>query len=182
MKKILLMLLVLPMIGFGQLTYVPDDNFENYLEKNFMGNGIANDNYVTTANIKTVTYLNIHSEGIADLTGIEDFKNLENLLCPGNKLTYLDVSNNTALTSLYCNHNQITSLDLSNNTALTTLKCGNNNLKTLDLRNGKKAVFHYMCENNPKLSCINVYDVEWAIEKESNWIKDPGTSFSEECP
>jgi hypothetical protein len=28
MKKLLLILLCLPMIGFGQLTYVPDDNFE----------------------------------------------------------------------------------------------------------------------------------------------------------
>ena len=29
------------------LTYVPDDNFEAYLEANGMGNGIANDDYVT---------------------------------------------------------------------------------------------------------------------------------------
>ncbi|MDG1933611.1 MAG: hypothetical protein P8I52_01825 [Flavobacteriales bacterium] len=34
MKKLLLILLCLPMIGFGQKTYVPDDNFENYLESN----------------------------------------------------------------------------------------------------------------------------------------------------
>ena len=169
-------------MGFGQLTYVPDDIFENYLEKNFMGNGIANDNYVTTANIKTVTYLNIHSQGITDLTGIEAFKNLESLLCPGNKLTYLDLSNNTALTSLYCNLNQLITLDLSNNIALTTLKCGSNKLKSLDLRNGKRSVFHYMCENNPELSCINVDDVEWSIKKAGNWTKDSWTSFSENCP
>ena len=28
MKKLLLILIALPMIGFGQQTYVPDDNFE----------------------------------------------------------------------------------------------------------------------------------------------------------
>ena len=54
MKK-LLILLCLPLIGFGQQTYVPDDNFEDYLEANGMGNGIANDDYVTTSHINTLT-------------------------------------------------------------------------------------------------------------------------------
>ena len=31
MKKLLLILIALPMIGFGQFTYVPDDNFEQAL-------------------------------------------------------------------------------------------------------------------------------------------------------
>ena len=61
MKKLLLILLCLPMIGFGQQTFVPDDNFENYLEANGMGNGIANDDSVLTSAIDTVTYLNISS-------------------------------------------------------------------------------------------------------------------------
>ncbi|MBT3611588.1 MAG: hypothetical protein HN522_01420, partial [Flavobacteriales bacterium] len=73
MKKLLLILLCLPMIGFGQQTYVPDDNFEAYLEANGMGNSIANDDYVTTANINTVSNLNVQALSISDLTGIEDF-------------------------------------------------------------------------------------------------------------
>ena len=73
MKKLLLILLCLPFIGFWQQTYLPDDNFEDYLENNGMGNGISNDDYVTTANISTVTYLYINSMNISDLTGIEDF-------------------------------------------------------------------------------------------------------------
>ena len=32
----------------AQQTYVPDDYFEAYLESNGMGNGIPNDDYVTT--------------------------------------------------------------------------------------------------------------------------------------
>jgi hypothetical protein len=40
-------------------TYVPDNNFEAYLEANGMGNGIPNDDYVNTANINTVTYLDV---------------------------------------------------------------------------------------------------------------------------
>ena len=57
MKKVLLILLYLPFIGFGQINYVPDDAFENYLEAMGYGNGIPLDDYVNTSNINTLTYL-----------------------------------------------------------------------------------------------------------------------------
>jgi len=50
-KLLFLCLLITALTGFSQNTYVPDDNFEVYLEANGMGNSIPNDNYVTTANI-----------------------------------------------------------------------------------------------------------------------------------
>ena len=46
MNKIQLILLFFPLIGFGQQTYVPDDNFEAYLEANGMGNEIAFDDWI----------------------------------------------------------------------------------------------------------------------------------------
>ena len=70
----------------SQQTYFPDDNFEAYLEthdangnvvavgaSNSMGNGIANNDSLNTANISGVTNLNVSNQNIADLTGIEDF-------------------------------------------------------------------------------------------------------------
>jgi len=132
MKKLLLILLCLPMIGFGQ-TYVPDDNFEAYLEANGMGNGILNDDYVFTANIDTVTSLIVSNQFISDLTGIEDFTALTTLNCVMNQLTSLDVSQNTALTSLACSDNNLTILDVSQNTALTLLECVINQLTSLDV-------------------------------------------------
>ena len=115
------------------LTYVPDDNFENYLEANGMGDGIAlNDNVFTTA-IDTVTYLDVSNQNIFDLTGIEDFTALEVLWCELNPLTTLDVSNNTALYFLRTRYNQLTTLDVSGATSLTTLDCNDNNLTTLDV-------------------------------------------------
>jgi hypothetical protein len=57
------------------MTYVPDDNFEAYLEANGMGNGIANDDYVTTANINAITYLSVPFENISDLTGSNAVEN-----------------------------------------------------------------------------------------------------------
>ncbi len=135
MKKLLLILLYLPMIVFGQQTYVPDDNFKNYLEANGMGNGIPNDDYVTTANINTVTLLTPSMNWMTDLTGIEDFLLLETLNVEQNQLTSLDVSNNIALTTLICPENQFTNLDVSNNTTLIRLNCRGNDITSLDLSN-----------------------------------------------
>ncbi len=127
-------------------TYVPDDNFENYLEThdangnvvtvgaaNSMGNGIANDNYVFTNRIDTVTNLNVSNQTIADLTGIEDFTALQLLNCGNNSLTSLDVTQNTALTDLDCSGNSLTSLDVTQNTALISLLCQTNQLTSLDV-------------------------------------------------
>ena len=71
MKKLLLILLCLPMIGFGQQTYVPDDNFEAYLEANGMGNGVPNDDYVTTANINEIDKYKRKLLKVTDLLGRE---------------------------------------------------------------------------------------------------------------
>ena len=101
MKKLLLILLCLPMIGFGQQTYVPDAQFENYLEANGMGNGIANDDYVTTASIDTVTkftyYATSSTNIIIDFTGIEAFIDL--IEFSASPIYSIDVSNNIALTN-----------------------------------------------------------------------------------
>tara|TARA_B110000467_G_scaffold158680_1_gene175162 strand:- start:158 stop:1552 length:1395 start_codon:yes stop_codon:yes gene_type:complete len=133
MKRILLTLLCVPMIGFGQQTYVPDNNFEAYLEANNMGNDIWNDDYVTTENINTVTFLDVAGLSIIDLTGIEDFTALTYLSCLNNQITSFDISNNTALEVLYCYMNELTSLDVSQNTALTELHCLTNQLTSLDV-------------------------------------------------
>jgi len=147
MKKLLLILLCLPMIGFGQQTYVPDDNFEAYLEANGMGNGISNDDYVTTSNISAIPgLLYIAGQNITDLTGIEDFTDLE---------------------ILNCENNQLISLDISNNINLNFLVCRNNNLHTLDLRNGNNNQFDSVwTSGNPNLTCISVDD---SIYSTNNW-------------
>ena len=140
-------------------TYIPDDNFEAYLEANGMGNGIANDNHVLTTNINTITNINIPSKNIADLTGIEEF---------------------TALSVLICNQNQITSLDLSQNTALTLLICDENQLTSLNVKNGNNSnIIFFEARSNPNLSCINVDNAAYST---GNWtLRDPTASFSEDC-
>ena len=116
----------------AQTTYVPDNNFEQALINLGYDSG-ALDDYVPTANINTVTNLDVSNGSISDLTGIEDFTALTELSCFGNQLTNLNLTQNTALTKLYCYANQLTSLDVSQNTGLITLICYYNGLTSLDV-------------------------------------------------
>jgi len=205
MKKLLLVLLCLPLLILAQTTYVPDDNFEAYLEANGMGNGIANDDYVTTSSIDTVHGLLISNLAIADLTGIENFDSLHILRCSANQLTNLDLSNNTSLERVFCGANQITNINLTNNISLKAIRCGNNPLSSLDLSNNSLLV-QLFCRNtlltelninngntlwvdsffvtdNPNLYCIEVSNPNYA---NNNWSTangniDPQHYFSNNC-
>ena len=147
MKKLLLILICLPIIGFGQDVNIPDANFKNYL----VNNNAINTNgdteiQVSEASAYTGT-INVSNKSISDLTGIEAFIALTTLECFNNQLTSLDVSNNTALTHLYCGINPLTTLDVSQNTALIVLRCGTNQLTSLDVSNNT-ALIELRCEAN----------------------------------
>jgi hypothetical protein len=135
-------------------TYVPDDNFEAYLEANGMGDGLTLNDSVLTSNINTSTSLNLSYEDIADLTGIEDFISLINLNCSNNQLTSLDVSANTALTYLYCSSNEITSLNVSDNISLSEFDCSGNQITSLNL-SANVALSVLQCSNN-QLTSLDV--------------------------
>ena len=81
------------------------------------------------------------------------FRNLEELKCSRNGITYLDVSNNPKLTYLGCYYNELTSLDVSNNTALTELDCDNNQLTSLDVSNNT-ALYDLRCDGNQLTSFV----------------------------
>ena len=147
MKKLLLILLCLPIVVLAQKTYVPDDIFEAYLEANGMGDGITLNDSVLTTNINTITYLNVDNLNINNLIGIEDFSLLTNLVCDDNQLTSIDISQNTYLEDLSCKENQLTSLDISQNTLLRYLDCHDNQLTNLDLTNND-SLYYLKCKGN----------------------------------
>ncbi|GBU22754.1 hypothetical protein R80B4_02666 [Fibrobacteres bacterium R8-0-B4] len=70
---------------------------------------------------------------ITDLSGIEYFTALTELVVSDNRLTALDVSGATALEELYCPYNRLTALDVSGAAALTLLCCDHNQLTALDV-------------------------------------------------
>ncbi|MDG1429414.1 MAG: hypothetical protein P8H56_01315 [Crocinitomicaceae bacterium] len=150
----LLLLLVVSTNINAQQTYVPDNNFEAFLESSGMGNGIPGDNYVTTANISGVTSLGVWNLNIADLTGIDGFTSLTSLFCYTNNLTTLDLSSNFALTDVRCYSNQLTSINVSNCTALSTLLCYDNPLLSLDVTNNTN-LSDLRC-NNSSLTSLDV--------------------------
>ena len=133
MKRILVFVFAVALLGSctESVTLIPDENFEKAL----IANGIDDtlDGGVLTSNINGIKGLDIGRSGISNLTGIEDFTDLEILKCYENQLTNLDLSKNTALTRLDCGGNKLTSLDISINTALTDLECYKNQLTNLDV-------------------------------------------------
>lgn len=138
-------------------TYIPDDNFENYLETHdalgntvtigdasSMGNGIANDDYVLTAAIETVTSLSLFGENVADMTGIQDFVALTSFVSYDNDFTTIDLSSNTNLATINCSLTPITSITVGNNTNLTNFNVFGTALATFDIS---------QCPNIQVVSC-----------------------------
>ncbi|WCO03461.1 T9SS type A sorting domain-containing protein [Psychroserpens ponticola] len=131
MRSIVLILLC-SSLCFSQNTFVPDDNFEQALIDLGLDSGPLDD-FVPTAMINTVTYLNISEKNISELTGIEDFAALDHLDVYINDLQTLDVSNNQQLRLLRCYQNDLTNLTLGSNTALEQVWTYDNYLTTIDV-------------------------------------------------
>ncbi|MDG1476101.1 MAG: T9SS type A sorting domain-containing protein [Vicingaceae bacterium] len=148
MKKtlIFLTLSLTALISSAQTTAIPDANFEQALISLGLDT-LPIDGLVLTANINTITSLNVISQSINNLTGIEDFTALDTLKCSGNGLTNLDLSQNTALTFLICSYNYLTNLNVSQNTALFRLQCGDNQLTNLNVTQNT-ALNHLSCWGN----------------------------------
>jgi len=125
---LIFMFLLVFVSGYAQLTYVPDDTFEQKLID--LGYDDVLDDYVLTSNINTIENLNLDNEvnyqfpgsdvidnyipfeingAIYDLTGIQDFTSLVSLDVGFNRISSLDLSNNLNLTSLDCEFNDILS-------------------------------------------------------------------------
>ncbi|WP_264565492.1 T9SS type B sorting domain-containing protein [Flavobacterium sp. N3904] len=119
---------------FAQYTAIPDTNFERTLISLGIDNG-AIDGKVLTSNVSFISSLEMRFENISDLTGIEDFTNLQTLICNNNNLTTLNLTKNIQLKYLDCSYNQLTSLNVDNNTNLTSLNCNFNKLNNLNISN-----------------------------------------------
>ncbi|WP_264535835.1 leucine-rich repeat domain-containing protein [Flavobacterium sp. N1736] len=130
----------------GSYTLIPDINFEKKLISRGLDLGIP-DGKVLTANIASVTDLDLYKSSISDLTGIEGFTALETLYCGDNQITTLDFSKNTKLKQLECYQNKLTSLNLNSNPDLWYLDCFSNKLTTLDLSQNKLLETVYCYDN-----------------------------------
>ncbi|WP_242083862.1 leucine-rich repeat domain-containing protein [Aestuariivivens sediminis] len=173
----------------SDITYIPDDNFEQALID--LGYDIGPlDDYVPTENIIDVTSLRVDNRNIRDLTGISDFSSLEFLGCNNNYLTSLNISNNKALKYLNCYYNPLssidvsgaeslialacyghalTSLDISNNLKLERLICNGGNLQNLDV--SKNTALTYLSCNNTNLESLDISKNTALITLGCGWNK-----------
>ncbi|CAG5083721.1 T9SS type A sorting domain-containing protein [Parvicella tangerina] len=156
-RQLLATLLIGSTFGaIAQNVNIPDANFKAYL----VGNSAINTNsdseiQVSEAQAYTGT-INCGNMGIADMTGIEEFVNIDYLYCHQNQLTSLDLSNNTALTYFNCRNNgsQFTSITFGTNNTLTNIVAYDNGFTSLDV-SGLSALESLDCKQN-QLTSLNV--------------------------
>ncbi|MCL2245637.1 MAG: AAA family ATPase [Lentimicrobiaceae bacterium] len=81
-------------------------------------------------------------------------ENITHLHCSNSKLTYLNVSENTALKYLICDHNKLINLDVHKNKKLTELNCRRNQL--MDLYVGKNQMLTNLDCSGNQLTSLDV--------------------------
>lgn len=140
--------------------------FENYAEYNNYYNGNIdnplNKDVWTQQDVHLLKYMDLSkwneanygndSKLISNLTGIERFVRLEQLIVDGHKLSSLDVSGMASLRILRC-HDQksdgkLTQLIMNNCDSLWQIYCDNNELKRFDLSTVPNLKM-LRCNNNP---------------------------------
>lgn len=181
-------------------TNIPDAAFEQALVE--LGYDEVVDGTVITADIADVNSLVLNDKGLSDLSGIQDFKALDNLWVNDNEIVSLDVSSNTLLKFIFIEdngltslilpassilekvsalNNNLTSLDITSNTGLQVLSLANNAISAIDISNVPNAVQlnTFSIEENP-LTCIKVNELQLESIPDQ-WTKDSVDNFALEC-
>lgn len=176
---------------FSQRTYIPDNNFEQALIDKGYDSGVI-DNYVLTININNLNEIFLMDYNISDLTGIEDFINLDHLQirnnnlteinisslkklktinCNDNKLEEINILNKLELEILNCNNNLLKKINTKNNTLLESINFSNNNLDSLNFSNNKNLLFVNL--NNNSLKYLNIKNTNNEIINSFNTLNNP---------
>lgn len=100
--------------SFSQTTYIPDDVFEQTLIDLGFDSGPL-DNYIKTANLDKITYLDLSNKKIKKLTGIEDFLHLQILIYDASLLNILKNTKTSTFTKLENKNSTFNILDISRN-------------------------------------------------------------------
>ncbi|MBK78189.1 MAG: hypothetical protein CMC88_03635 [Flavobacteriaceae bacterium] len=104
--------------------YIPDTNLELALIE--LGYDDIPDNYIDSNKVSEILFLDLSNKQLTDLTGLENFINIENLDLSSNQLTQVPIVNFTNLKSLNLNNNLFSVLDLSFNEKINSLNASNN--------------------------------------------------------
>lgn len=132
-----------------------DREFASYLVRNFDSD---EDGVISIDEGPSISAINVCTDNVRSLEGIEQCQNLRVLRCNGSSssgmLSDLDVSANSKLEILDCSNNCLTDINTSNNTLLRELNCACNQIQQLSLANND-ALVSLICNNN-RLTELNI--------------------------
>ena len=146
-----------------ELTYIPDDRFEQYLIDNGYDDEL--DDYVLTDNIVDVEEINYLHGGIKSLEGIQDFTNLKRLIL----FNYPDFVTDVNFADLQSRidaglKNDIQVADLSKNKKLVYVSLGRNiSLESINIGGLTELIGLVLegCENLPSLDLGTNTKLQW---------------------
>jgi uncharacterized repeat protein (TIGR01451 family) len=152
-------------VGYAQVIDFPDANFKNALVNTLcvdiggsfgpdIDADLNDDGEIDLSEALNIEKLNVSSNQIINLAGIENFSNLINLTCNDNKITSLELIGFLNLKSLNCDGNILTKLNLKELNKLEWLSCSANQLSTLEIGHLKSLVYLVCYGNN--LSSIDL--------------------------
>jgi hypothetical protein len=146
---------------------IPDKNFVAFLTQNYAGCMNGNQLDTTCTAIKNVTFLNISSMNIKDITGVQYFRNLEELLCAEDSISTLPTLRLPKLRRLLCSSNLLTSISL-NYPKLEQVHCDNNKLTLLPPL--PSTLCSLKCDHNELTGLPDVSNVTCGLEVNDNKI------------
>lgn len=179
MKNYYLLFLFFGFLTNAQIVNIPDANFKDALLNHQPPIDTNNDNEIQVSEALSVTTLNVSTNYLSSLTGIEAFINLNNLslngglfftsldltslanlqnfnLLIGNELTNLNLSNLPNLQTVNCqNCDFLAELNIGGTTNLTSLTCPNSSIISLDMSQHTN-LQTLNCANCSDLSSINL--------------------------
>lgn len=183
MTKIYLIISLIIFAKFqAQIITIPDTNFKTRLLSANASNGIAmnssnqnividtnGDNEIQVSEALNVYKLNISSQSgnmIADLTGINQFANLQILNAFYNALTDLQITGLSNLQAIHVGNNNLTSLSISNLNSLQALSVSNNQLANFSITNTPN-LQSLSCSGN-QLASLDISNLPSLITLECN--------------
>jgi hypothetical protein len=173
MKKIYFLVLALCLFNdvSAQIVSIPDANFKAILLSANTSNVVAGYNYmqgiqldanhngeVEISEALAIQYLDVSNSNISDLTGIQSFVNLRQIICSNNNLTTIDLSSFETLYGIFCSHNLLTSIIFPRFIRDEGIDLSHNLLKTIELPFSN--FFQFNCSDNPDLNKLILKDAE----------------------
>ncbi|WBX68825.1 T9SS type A sorting domain-containing protein [Tenacibaculum dicentrarchi] len=135
MKKLLFLTLLIGYYAIGNTQNInfPDSNFKNALLNHSPLVDTDSNGEISVQEAENSKYLRLTNKGISDLSGIENFSNLEGLTVNKNQLISIDLTKNTKLKLINLSDNKISNINITNNLDLKSFSIRNNKLTDINI-------------------------------------------------